>query len=53
LSIRGDRASRVALLLNTAMDYLESEGPGAARASRISGKGGITSVDWQYRVRIA
>ncbi len=50
---RGDRAGRVALLIGTARDYLDDGGPGAARVSGISGKGGIPSVDWQYRVRIA
>ena len=54
---RGDRASRVALLLSTAESYLEDDynedwtgpsdgdGPGAARVSRISGEGGIRTLE--------
>ncbi len=54
---RGDRANRVRLLLNTAWDYLSDpaeveareqamgDGPGAARVSGISGKGGIRTLE--------
>jgi hypothetical protein len=38
---RGDRASRVALLLSTARDYIDGDGPGA----RVSGKGGIRTLE--------
>lgn len=54
-----DRANRVRLLIGTAFDYVygwsereAAEGPGAANRLR-RGKGGIATVDWQYRVRIA
>ncbi len=42
---RGDRVSRVALLLNTARDYLEGAGPGVARAlAGESRKGGVLAL---------
>ncbi|HCF99493.1 MAG TPA: hypothetical protein DEV93_03005 [Chloroflexi bacterium] len=59
---RADRVGRVRRLINTAVDYAigfdeeadaaMADDPGALNISG-SGEGGIRTVDWQYRVRIA
>lgn len=58
---RADRTAKVRVLIQTARDYAfgfdgemdNQDGPGAATlASSGSGKGGMTTVDWQYRIRM-